>query len=456
MKPTLLIVASMLAAATLGAQTTTITTDPEVPSAGGALTIRVNSDWGCPPASSRLEIQGRRIDIIATQGEMPCPPAIWNWEIALEAPPLEAGIWQMRALAEYPTDERTLLAGRELRVHPSGGEFSIHPRTVPERGGMLVRIAREGIGSCPSSGSCQDPVVRVNATEATLAVIDRDSIDFVVPPQEPGAADVRITGRDGATTWTLEEALYYFDRDVTPDASIFERILVPVMFAGEGAFGSQWTTELRIFNSSRFAIDPQNVFNIPCQGPYGCPPQIPAGEVMRLGVQELFQWNHGYVLAIPQEVVPEIDLGLHIRDLSRQDEGWGTEIPLIPASRMSDEVTLLDVPLDRRYRRTLRIFGIDGIDGAEVNLTWHFDNGHQESEKVVLRTLGRCAIGPCWLPEPSGAVLSFDPELPAGLADDERIRVEVRSTRPFGAKIWAFVSLTNNETQQVTTVTPQP
>lgn len=448
-----IIVAALIVAAPLFAQATLITTIPEAPLAGDAVTITVSSDHGCPPTSTRIEMSGRTVDFIMSEHEMQCPPAIWNWVSSARTAPLASGQWIVRALKERANGEKTLLAERELLVRSVDGEFSVSPRTVPVRGGMIVRISREGIGSCPTSGTCLDPVVTIGGAEATVATIDRDAIDVVVPAGSPGLASVTVIGRDGATSWTAVDALFYFGPDEKPDPSVFERVLVPLMFDGPGAFGSQWTTELRIFNGSLFSIDPLNRFNLSCQGPYGCPPRIPANTVLRLGVSELGHWQHGYVLAVPHEVAPDLHYGLHIRDLSRQGESWGTEIPVIPASGMTDSVTLLDVPLDDRYRRSLRIYGLDAIDGTKVILTWHSDSGGRLPQFIELRTLGRCVTEPCWLPEPAGAIIPLETRFPFQSGD--RVRLELRTQGPVGAKIWAFVSLTNNDTQQVTTITPQ-
>jgi len=452
-----IILAVLVVSAPLFAQATLITTIPEAPLAGDAVTITVSSDWGCPPTSTRIEVSSRTIDVVASDAGMNCPPAIWNWVTSARTAPLTSGQWTVRALKERENGEKTILAERELLVRSTGGQLAVSPTTVPVRGGMIVRMSREGIGSCPSSGACLDPVVTVGGVAATLATIDRDAIDVVVPAGSKGSASVTVLGRDGAKSWTAADALYYFEPDEL-DPSVFERVLVPLMFEGPGAFGSQWTTELRIFNGSFFSIDPLNRFNLPCQGPYGCPPQIPANKVLRLGVPQLGQWQHGYVLAVPHEVASDLHYGLHIRDLSRQGEGWGTEIPVIPASAMTDSVTLLDVPLDDRYRRSLRVYGIDAIDGTKVTLIWHRDSGSQAYEHITLRTLGRCVTEPCWLPEPAGAVIPLEkpfPQYPEEFQNGDRVRLELRTVAPAGAKIWAFVSLTNNETQQVTTITPQ-
>lgn len=456
MKATL-ILASALLASSLHAQTTLLTTDPAAPLAGQPVVINLSSDWGCPPSAWNLEadLERKTIDFIVSS-ETTCPPAIVQWTLTAITDPIGPGSWRLRALSQQGSGSPTLLADRTLFVRSTAGELAIHPRTVPVRGGMLVRIERAGIGECPASGTCLDPVVRIGGIEATVATIDRTHLDVVVPPHEAGFAGVRVTGRDGSTTWTEDEAIVYFSPNEAPNPSLFERVLVPLMFEGPGGFGSLWTTELRIFNRGFFAIDPLNQFNIPCQGPYGCPPRIPANAVLRVGVPELLQWNHGYVLAVPREVSGDLAYGLHIRDLSRTSEGWGTEVPVVRESEMSGTVTLLDVPLEERYRRTLRIYGLDAIDGSEVTLTWRDDHGFSATQNVVLRTLGRCELAvPCWLPEPAGAILPLEPPYPANMEAGERVRLEIAARNPLGAKIWAMVSLTNNETQQVTTITPQ-
>jgi len=92
-------------------------------------------------------------------------------------------------------------------------------------------------------------------------------------------------------------------------------------------------------------------------------------------------------------------------------------------------IVLLGVPADPRFRLTLRIYSLAQTTGP-----------------VNVEGLGRqlFLIPGGDLHEPSYAEVS---DLPRTLN-----RVVLQSS---GAPIWAFITVTNNDTQQITTITPQ-
>ncbi|HEY0592969.1 MAG TPA: hypothetical protein VGF40_14445, partial [Thermoanaerobaculia bacterium] len=148
---------------------------------------------------------------------------------------------------------------------------------------------------------------------------------------------------------------------------------------------------------------------------------------------------------------------LHVRDLSRAGESFGTEIPVVREREIGRApIRLLDVPVgDGRYRVMLRVYDLAAIDGTRAVMRWRLDDGTQYAgdTQLTLRTVGRCIVGPCWLPEPAGIALPlFDKPLPPNLTQDH-LHVEIEPLHP-SSRLWAMVTVTNNETQQVTTITP--
>ncbi|MGH9457088.1 MAG: hypothetical protein ACRD2J_05545 [Thermoanaerobaculia bacterium] len=243
--------------------------------------------------------------------------------------------------------------------------------------------------------------------------------------------------------------------DVDPAPANFELFLAPVMYEGPGALGSEWTTQLSLYNDSDTAIDPWEWLLL-CPPGEPCPDTIPPRTSLVLGPQQLLTWVNGYVFAIPRDRADDLHATLHARDLSRQSESWGTEIPVVREDDLPSKIVLLNVPLDDRFRRMLRIYDLRGIDGVTVSMRWfRADTGEEvASERVLLRTVARCAIGPCWLPDPAAASIPIEPPFPAGLEPGDRLRIEIEPASA-DMKVWAFVSITNNESQQVTTITPQ-
>ncbi|HEX2121824.1 MAG TPA: hypothetical protein VHL59_09300, partial [Thermoanaerobaculia bacterium] len=110
-------------------------------------------------------------------------------------------------------------------------------------------------------------------------------------------------------------------------------------------------------------------------------------------------------------------------------------------------IALLDVPIDPRFRLTLRIYGLNrGTDfvNVTVNGKLHQIPLHPSSDPFT----------------PSIIVFTdFPPphELPAG---QSTINVTVDTPRGPGgvvipgSPIWAFIAVTNNVTQHITTIVP--
>jgi hypothetical protein len=116
-----------------------------------------------------------------------------------------------------------------------------------------------------------------------------------------------------------------------------------------------------------------------------------------------------------------------------------------------DPLVLLDVPTDPRFRNTLRIYA---IDQTEVILEIHSEtlNGMTQQRRIQLRPPSN-VFEPAYaevsdLPVDAGALrLRILPPWADGLPPDPM--------PPNTPQVWAFVSVTNNETQHITVIAPQ-
>jgi hypothetical protein len=210
---------------------------------------------------------------------------------------------------------------------------------------------------------------------------------------------------------------------------MFERVLFPLWFFGPGAFGSNWITE-----KSTYA-EQSGVINAWRDSSFGPP---------RLG---------GVLYFTPREIASNLHYGLLVRDTTRQAQSWGTEIPVVRESefRMGN-IELLNVPVQPRFRSTLRIYNVDSVEGGVVVAVYSMNGRELVLTTVELRSNAPCArFEPCASDDPAFAVINDLAAAFPQIAAEERIRVEVR---PNG-RGWAFISITNNDTQQVTTITPQ-
>jgi len=149
---------------------------------------------------------------------------------------------------------------------------------------------------------------------------------------------------------------------------------------------------------------------------------------------------------------------LRVRDVTRQSESYGTEIPVVPESQAIAGVPILlnDIPRDVDSRIMLRIYDFDGPTGGKADVEVHFDDA-SPNEQFALDSLDL----------PGGAQQEF-PSIPGYVQVDltselatldvpfvknaKSLRVSVTAAQK---RIWAFVTVTNNRTQQITTITPR-
>jgi hypothetical protein len=140
----------------------------------------------------------------------------------------------------------------------------------------------------------------------------------------------------------------------------------------------------------------------------------------------------GTYFDVPKRLAGNLSASLRVHDTTRDGDSWGAEVPVVPETQFRRSVILLAVPADARYRTLLRIYGYAGHD---VNATVTFRND------ATGELLGTRAL----------TMQSGYAQLPIDVTSAPRLRVQVTAE---SSLIWAFVSVTNNTTQQVTTITP--
>jgi len=210
--------------------------------------------------------------------------------------------------------------------------------------------------------------------------------------------------------------------------------LVPLLPAQNvpGAQGSLWSTDLVIENSSDHNVFLQQDSCFVCgRPPIGSVVNVPPhATITNPALEPLI--SAGTMLYTAQADADAIRFHLRVRDMSRPEETFGTEIPVVSGAAFRSAIRLIDVPTDPRFRVTLRIYS-PGI--AQATVTVLPPNG-----VVPLRTLQ--------VPLNRGVAL-LDPV--SGLAEPSVRLVIDNGGSPF--TLWAFASVTNNDTQDVTTIT---
>lgn len=242
-------------------------------------------------------------------------------------------------------------------------------------------------------------------------------------------------------------------------AAEWRRVLLPIYFQGEiaGAFGSRWTMELGGYNGSntQHLITPNP--EIPFETPSRCGCTVAPGELFD-GTRFLHGDRRGagrflYIATNGPDATELLALSLRTRDLSRESEGHGTQVPVI---REDDTVSgrpivLTNTPMGALYRQKLRVYDFDGELGRAVTVEVYKAAGSAFFDRLAARTL-QLSFAPFTGEPHHPGYAELDLNAIPELADTDRVTVLVKGSND--ARLWAFVSVTNNMTQQVTTVTP--
>jgi hypothetical protein len=243
----------------------------------------------------------------------------------------------------------------------------------------------------------------------------------------------------------------------------YERFLLPVYLPTvTGPFGSEFHSQLTLRNRS--TTDTYHVYGIEawCGANILCPEPDPNVPVEIVPYGQGSPYDDGPVLIpngmpgrfmyVPQAEAELVAMTLRAFDSSRSNTNYGTQLPT-PRTRdfTRGRVVLPDVPMGSAFRKTLRIYST-----RETAVMISF-----EGPEII----GSPPIGP---PPPAFANLRpglnvFDPAY-AEFADfplhGTNVSVVVEALECICSPpiptppIWAFITVTNNETQHITTIAP--
>jgi hypothetical protein len=315
--------------------------------------------------------------------------------------------------------------------------LSISPSSGPTTGGTQVTIKGDFAFGFWSYG------VFFGSEGVPATVVDAHTLVAIAPPNLPGVKEVSIFEYD----LLLETPLTFEYFGGVPPA--FERVLLPIFTEPvHGAFGSEFHTALRIVNSGPGHA---NMYGLrrSCQEDPFCPtdddepyrPGSPDKEVRPEDVA--YTGNPGRMLWIEKNDTVDMSFNLRVHDVTRSALNFGTEIPVVRENDWAiNRIVLPGVPADPRFRNTLRIYGqfpfiakVTVGDRAPVRLTL--------SDTTTLFDVPYAVFSD--FPISSGPV---------------RVTIEAESlVTPVGPStipMWAMITVTNNDTQLISTITPQP
>ena len=159
---------------------------------------------------------------------------------------------------------------------------------------------------------------------------------------------------------------------------------------------------------------------------------------------------------LPKDVADSINLSLVVESgslVNIADRNF-TEIPIVRARDFrSDKMQFIGVRMDPGFRQTVRIYGLDGSQWAYLTMRV-FDFETQELLHSCLHHVapldGRDGQGRDLRPS-FGMECNMSDHIEA---NGKKIRIELEPVTE-GLKYWAFLSITNTETQHFYTVMPR-
>ena len=221
------------------------------------------------------------------------------------------------------------------------------------------------------------------------------------------------------------------------DPNDYERVLVPVGGRTPGLFGSVWTASVAAYSKGD-----ANFFV-----PY-CPRGIVCGYnyYLKGATPSTFEINGtSAFLYLPKASASDVDLVVHVRDDVHPADS-NVDVPVIRESDFRPSLRLLDIPVASSVRSLLRVYS--GEPGS-VTLTVRDASGQVLSTRSLGLNGGEYGYNGFRMTSATGATPI---ELLGGVAGHSSILLEVTSET--SAPVWAFVSVTNNDTQHINLIVP--
>ncbi|HEX3580756.1 MAG TPA: IPT/TIG domain-containing protein [Thermoanaerobaculia bacterium] len=313
---------------------------------------------------------------------------------------------------------RFLLLACALPVFADITISTVTPAAGLISGGAIVHLHGTNLLGAPLA--CPAPqcsvYVEFGDTLGNVIYNSADEIVVIAPPRAAGAVDL-IVNVPVNPQLTLKNAFSYQD-----PKSDTVRLLLPIAAGTQGLLNSNWQTDVLAHNETTSPVVIAGT-------------TIPPISTRRLTLSPA---STGMFLQIPRSAVEGVTITTHVHDTTHDAESLGVDVPSVPETQFRRSVSLTGVPNDSRYRVLLRVYGYPGNHSAIVRV-------RDDSTDALLSTqiLPLTGTDVAYLQTPiSGA--------PASIV----LRVEVTASQSNEPPIWAFLTLTNNTTESVTTITP--
>ncbi|MDQ6800137.1 MAG: IPT/TIG domain-containing protein [Acidobacteriota bacterium] len=390
--------------------------DPPNPTSRTPIIAHVVGDFSpCTPTALQ---NGMRLSIYLHNCSLPLGGPIVDLQVDLGV--LPAGVYDV-SVGFAPPAILIGLGRGTLVVQDAAPPFRLTPN-VAALGGTQVTLTGPMFGP--------NPMVRFGDVVATVISESPNSVTVIAPPHAPGVVDVTVYALQATASF------YYAPNDKTPDPAFYEPVFFPIAFAGPGALGSQWTTQITLRNENDYPVPilPMSAFNLGCV--FECDSLVPKHSTRTTGINT----PNGFFGYVPRQASPAVHFDTLIKDLSHQSEALGTEIPVVREKDFfARPVELLNVPTDPRFRVALRVYGTSAALAIQPL---------NSDENLV-----SSAVFPAGNP-PFTLISDLVAAYPQ-LAGKGAVRITLSPFVVGNPALWALVSVTNNETQHVTTISPQ-
>jgi hypothetical protein len=317
--------------------------------------------------------------------------------------------------------------------------ISITPSSGPVSGGTTVTLKGD------FAASPYYVIFGLTTAPAPATRIDEHTLTTVTPSHLPGAVSVRLFN---VGSFTNTGVTFTF----TGDASeAFETLLLPVYLPPiTGQFGSQFRTALTGHNVNEMIdlVGDIEVYGLPFECVPDCsglPSNFHPSETVSSG-NDLYVFgapngHPGRLLRVLRSDVAALNLNLRAYDTSRSSTNFGTEIP-IPRSGdfRTARFALTGVPLDSRFRLMLRLYSTSQTGGPVLVTV----NGKPFT--VQMSTTADSF-------EPSYGEFTAFPQ--SATPTTATVTIEPAPGSSVGP-LWGFITVTNNDTQHITAISPQP
>ncbi|MDP9360066.1 MAG: hypothetical protein M3P29_01305 [Acidobacteriota bacterium] len=97
--------------------------------------------------------------------------------------------------------------------------------------------------------------------------------------------------------------------------------------------------------------------------------------------------QRGTFLFVDERYADSVQITLRAQDVSRQSQTWGTLIPVVREQHFSNRpFSLPDIPIDSRFRQSIRVYALDGTRPAAVRISVYglYDIGEPQKADVLL------------------------------------------------------------------------